>query len=209
MSAKYGPGYAALYSSLLFLAVIVISFFFNKGGIVGAIEGGMFKVFVNILSFLPYIILAWGFTMDLFTLQFRYTVASLAGVHTLILCVICSYIFGAFAPMFVASSSAVLTYYTFDYLVKFADKKPFLSILMVLGSMIAILGQTLSGSPSVGPSYLFSTALSNDAFGAAVGISCGLSAWLTTFATSPAILPYADEHYEAMHNKKVAGAQSK
>jgi hypothetical protein len=202
MSATYGPGYAALYSSLVFLVVIIISFFFNKGGIVGAIEGGIFKIFTTILSFLPYIILAWGFTMDLFTLQFRYTVASLAGIHTIILCVICSYIFGAFAPMFVASSAAVLTYYTFDYLVKYADKKPLMAILMVLGSLLTLLGQTLSGSPSVGPSYLFSTALTNDAFGAAVGVSCGLGAWLTTYASSPAVLPYATEHYtEHMHKK--------
>ena len=190
MSA-YGPGYAALYSSLLFLVVILVAIIF--GGVGGAVVGGVIGLIARICSFLPYTILAWGFVMDMFTLQFRYSIASLAGVHTIILTLIIQFIlsrFGhpEFTPMWTASSASVLTYYHFDYLVKNADRNPFMAIVTVMTFILTMLAQTLSGPPSVG---LFSSALFNDLLATALGISCGLGAWFSTDTASPQLLPYA------------------
>jgi len=190
MSA-YGPGYAALYSSLLFLGVILVAILF--GGVGGAVVGGIVGLIAKIFSFLPYTILAWGFVMDMFTLQFRYSIASLVAVHTIIITLLIQYILGFFGhpnftPMWTASSASVLTYYHFDYLVKNADKNPFMAIVTVLTFILTMLAQTLSGSPSVG---LFSSPLFNDLLATALGISFGLGAWFSTDAASPNLLPYA------------------
>lgn len=208
MSATYGPGYAALYSTLLFLGVIIISFFFNKGGIIGAIEGGVKSMFLTVLSYLPYILIAYGFTTDLFTLEFRGTIASLIGVHAIILCVILSYVFGAFVPMFVVSSASILTYYTFDYLVKFADVKPFMAVLASLIGAGTLLAQTLTTPASAKGTDLFDSAMANDGMAAVVGIAVGLSGWLSTYASSPKLLPYSTEHFTEHMDKKVKAAST-
>ena len=208
MSAKYGPGYAALYSSLLFFVVIVVAIVF--GGVGGTVVNGIVSLVKALLSFLPYIILAWGFVMDLFTLQLRYSIATLTGVHTMILTAIIEFVLGRFghpnfAPMWVASSASVLTYYHFDYIVKFADKKPFMALLSVVSFILLMLGQTLSGAPSVG---LFPNALYNDILAIVLGVSCGLGAWLSTSVSTPALLPYADEKFTERMTKKLSPASS-
>ena len=187
----YGPGYAALYSSLLFFVVIIVAIVF--GGVGGAVGKGIFGLITKVLSFLPYTILAWGFVMDLFTLQFRYSIASLTGIHTIIICLITEFVLSKFGhpnftPMWTASSASVLTYYHFDYLVKNADKNPLMALITVLTFILTMLAQTLSGPASVG---LFESALWNDAVAVALGVSCGLGAWVSTEAASPSLLPYA------------------
>ena len=208
MSAKYGPGYAALYSSFLFFVVIVIAIVF--GGVGSTILTGILRLVKMVIDFMPYIILGWGFFMDMFTLQMRYSIATLTGVHTIILSLIIEFILGKFghpnfAPMWTASSASVLTYYHFDYISKNADKNPFMALLSVVSFILLMLTQMLSLPVSKG---LFLDPVYNDLTAIFLGISCGLGAWFSTNAASPKLLPYATEKFTEPMAKKLSPASS-
>jgi hypothetical protein len=190
-----GAGYAASYSTLLFIVVIVSALMFGGGGS-GAltfVKSGSFSLLTTVLGILPFVILAYGIFADVTTLQFRYTIASIAGLDAIIISLIGSFVFGKFLPTFVASSAAVLTYYTYDYIVKHATTKPFLAIFVTLFNTLVLAAQTMTTAPSPAGTFLFKASLMNDGLATALGVSVGLSTWLGTYLASPEKLPYSSK----------------
>ena len=193
MAIDIGAMYAATYSTFLFVVVIAVAFFFNKGGAVGFVENAAFAGVKGIISLIPYALLAWGFIISFLTLEFKYMVAPLYGLEAFVLCVIGSFVFGKFLPGFVASSSAILTYYTYDYLVKNITGNVVKNILMSLLSFAVLLAQLLTTAPAPAGTYLFTASLLNDGLAAILGLSVGLGGWYTIHSTNPDMLPYTGQ----------------
>lgn len=182
--------YAAVYSSFLFFAVMIIALLFGGGGAFAILQGGVWTTLRWVISMIPYALLAWGFVMSLFTLDYAYLIPSTIGVSSLITCMISAFVFGKFLPMFVVSTSAILTYYTYDYTVQNAKENPMKNVSATLLSFLVLLAQVLCTKASPPGTYLFTGSLYNDGLAALFGFSLGLSGWISTSATTPELLPY-------------------
>jgi len=182
--------YAAVYSSFLFFAVMIIALLFGGGGAFAVLQGGVWTTLRWIISMIPYALLAWGFVMSLFTLDYGYLIPSMIGGSSLVTCMISAFVFGKFLPMFVVSSAAILTYYTYDYTVQNAKENPMKNILASLSSFLVLLAQVLCTKASPPGTYIFNSSLYNDGLAALFGFSLGLSGWISTSASNPDLLPY-------------------
>jgi hypothetical protein len=190
MAVDSGAMYAATYSVFLFVVVLAAAFFFNKGGAVGIVENTAIASGKGIIKFIPYALIAWGILRSFMTLEFRHMIPPLYGLQALVLCILGEFVFGKFLPGLVASSAAILTFYTYDYLVKNINGNVVKNIMMCLFSLLVLLAQLLtSGIPPAG-SYMFNAALLNDGLGAILGVSVGLGGWYTIHSTNPEMLPY-------------------
>ena len=153
MSAEYV--YATTYSTFLFVVVMIIALVFGGGGALNVVEGGAWSMVRLIVSMLPYILLGLGLVLSFLTLQFRFLVPTLVGSGALVVSMLASFIFGKFLPMFVASTSAILTYYTYDYIVAHATENPMKNVLAAIWSFLVLLAQVLCTKPSPVGTYLF------------------------------------------------------
>lgn len=189
MAVDIGAMYAATYSVFLFVVVIAVAFFFNKGGAVGFVQGATFTGIRGVISMIPYALLAWGFIISFITLEFRYMIAPLYGLQAFVMCIIGSFIFGKFLPGIVSSSAAILTYYTYDYLVKNIRGNVVKNIMMTLLSFGILLAQVLTTPPASPGTYLFTASLLNDGLAAILGVSVGLGGWYTVLTANPELLP--------------------
>jgi len=189
--------YAAVYSSFLFFAVMIIALLFGGGGAFAILQGGLWTTLRWIISMIPYALLAWGFVMSLMTLDYAYLIPSTIGASSLITCMISAFVFGKFLPMFVVSSAAILTYYTYDYTVQNAKENPMKNVSAVVSSILILLAQVLCTKASPPGTYLFTSSLYNDGLAALFGFSLGLSGWISTSASSPELLPYTGNRNKA------------
>jgi len=206
MAVDISAAYAATYSTFLFFVVMVIALIFNKGGALGFTEGLALSGVRLVLSFIPYALLAWGFILSFLTLKFRFMIAPLYGLWAIAICIIAEFVFGKFLPMMVASSSAILTFYTYDYLVQNITGNPVRNILASLGSFAVLLAQLLCTRPATPGTYLFTASLLNDGLAAILGFSVGLGGWFTIHASSPDMLPYTGKEKFTQKNRKEMGA---
>ena len=182
--------YAITYSTFLFIVVLVIAFVFGGGGAVKAVETGGTGIVRWVVSMLPYILLAWGFVVSFFTLELRHFIPTIVGGSALALSMAGQFIFGKFLPMFVASTSAILTYFTYDYMVEHRGDNPMKNILATTFSFLLLLAQVMTTKPAAPGTYLFGASLMNDGLGAMFGIAVGLSGWAIVSSSSPNALPY-------------------
>jgi hypothetical protein len=185
--------YAALYSSFLFFAVMVIALLFGGGGAFAVLQGGLWTTLRWVVSMIPYALLAWGLVMTVFTLNIGYMIPSTIGASSLVTCIISAFVFGKFLPMFVVSTAAILTYYTYDYTVQNAKETPVKNLIAIMSSVLVLLAQVLSTKASPPGTYLFTSSLYNDGLAALFGFSLGLSGWISTSASSPEYLPYTGQ----------------
>lgn len=183
--------YATTYSTFLFVVVIITALVFGGGGALGVVEGGAWSTLRWVVSTLPYLLLAWGTVLSFITLEYRYLIAPLIGVHAVVLGMICTWVFGKFLPVMVSSSAAILTYYTYDYMVEHAAENPMKNISMATLSLLLLLAQLLSTPASPPGTYLFTSSLMTDGLATVFGISIGLGGWFSTSLTSPESLPYS------------------
>ena len=190
--------YATTYSTFLFFVVVVIALVFGGGGALTFVEGGTWTMVRWGISMIPYILLGWGVLASFLTLEYRYLIPSLVGAAALGLSMLGGFVFGKFLPMFVASTSAILTYYTYDYMVEHATDNPMKNIMGAIFSFLILLAQVICTKPSPAGTYLFSASLLNDGLAAIFGISIGLSGWISTSAADPNALPYTGYHQPAM-----------
>jgi hypothetical protein len=182
--------YATTYSIFLFIVVIVVALVFGGGGALNVVEGGAWSSVRLAVSMLPVALLSWGVLLSFLTLQFRYFVPSLIGASALGLSAIGALVFGKFLPGLVASSSAILTYYTFDYSYKHADENPMKNIMMSTIAFLILLAQLLSTKPAPIGTFLFTASLLNDGLATLFGIATGLMGWLIVSAADSELLPY-------------------
>lgn len=190
--------YATTYSSFLFFVVVVIALVFGGGGALTFVEGGVWGMVRWVISMIPYLLLGWGVLLSFLTLEYRYLIPSIVGATALGWSMLGGFVFGKFLPMFVASTSAILTYYTYDYMVENAGDNPMKNIMAAILSFLILLAQVICTKPSPAGTYLFTASLLNDGLAAIFGISIGLSGWITTSATNPNALPYTGHHEPAM-----------
>ena len=190
MAVEVGAMYAATYSTFLFIVVMVVALVFNRGGALSVAEGFATSGVRMALSYIPYALLAWGFIVSFLTLEYRYMIAPLYGILAIAICIASEFVFGKFLPMFVASSSAILTYYTYDYLVQNINGNVVKNILASLFSFGILLAQLLSTRPAATGTYLFTASLLNDGLASILGLSVGLGGWFTIHSTSPDLLPF-------------------
>ena len=206
MAVDVGAMYAATYSTFLFVVVMVIALVFNKGGAIGSAEGLATSGLRMALSYIPYALLAWGFIISFLTLKFKYMIAPLYGLSAIAISMAAEFVFGKFLPTMVASSSAILTYYTYDYLVSNIHGNVVKNILMSLLSFGVLLGQLLSTRPATPGTYLFTASLLNDGLAAILGLSVGLGGWFTIHSSNPDMLPYSGTEKFSQKNSKEMGA---
>ena len=204
MAVDVGAVYAATYSTFLFVVVMVVALVFNKGGVATAAPAVATSGFKVVLSYIPYLLIGIGFLVSFITLKFKYMVSSLYGLMAIAICFVGTFAFGKFLPQLVASSAAILTYFTYDYVISNIHGNIVKNILASLLSLVILLGQMLSTSATPG-AYLFSASLLNDGLGAILGISIGLSAWFTIHSTSPNMLPFTGTEDFTQKNRKEAG----
>jgi hypothetical protein len=186
--------YAATYSTFLFFVVMVIALVFGGGGALTFVEGGIFGTLRWVVSMLPYLLLGYGVVLGFITLQYRFLVPTIIGATAIGWSLLASFIFGKFLPMYVASTSAILTYYTYDYMVQHASENPMKNIMASVLSFLILLAQVLSTKPAAPGTYLFSSSLMNDGLAAVFGVSIGLGGWISTSASNPDLLPYTGHH---------------
>lgn len=182
--------YAITYSTFLFIVVVVVAFVFGGGGAAKMVETGGLGLVRLAVSTLPYILLGLGFVLSFFTLDVRHFIPTLVGASALGLTMVGQFAFGKFLPMFVASTAAILSYYTYDYIVEHKTDNPMKSILASTLSFLVLLAQLMTTKPSVPGTYLFNQSLLNDGLGAMFGVAVGLSGWAIVNATSPGSLPF-------------------
>lgn len=182
--------YAMTYSTFLFFAVMIIALLFGGGGAFSVLQGGLWTTLRWVISMIPYALLAWGLVMTVFTLNTGYMIPSFIGGSSLVTCIISAFVFGKFLPMFVVSTAAILTYYTYDYTVQNAKENPMKNMLAISSSVLVLLAQVLCTKASPPGTYLFTSSLYNDGLAALFGFSLGLSGWISTSATTPELLPY-------------------
>lgn len=182
--------YAITYSTFLFIVVVVVAFVFGGGGAVKMVETGAIGTVRLVVSMLPYILLGLGFVMTFFTLKIGHFIPTLVGASALGLSMAGQFVFGKFLPMFVASTSAILSYFTYDYIVEHQGDNPVKNILAATFSFLLLLAQVLSTKPALPGTYLFNQSLLNDGLGAMFGIAVGLSSWAIVNSASPSSLPY-------------------
>jgi hypothetical protein len=206
MAVDIGAMYAATYSTFLFFVVMIVALIFNKGGAIGFTEGLLTSVVRTILSYIPYALLAWGTIISFITLKFKYMIPPLYGLWAIAICIAAEFIFGKFLPMMVASSSAILTYYTYDYLVQNITGNVVKNIIVSLLSFLVLLAQLLCTRPATPGTYLFTASLLNDGLAAILGFSVGLGGWFTIHASSPDMLPYTGKEKFTQKNRKEMGA---
>lgn len=186
--------YAITYSTFLFIVVLIVAFVFGGGGAVKMVETGSVGLVRGVISTLPYILLAWGFIVSFFTLELRHFIPTLVGASALGLTMVGQFAFGKFLPMFVASTSAILTYYTYDYIVEHKRENPMKNILASTMSFLLLLAQVMTTKPAVPGTYLFNQSLLNDGLGSIFGVAVGLNAWAIVNAASPSALPFTPEN---------------
>jgi hypothetical protein len=120
-----------------------------------------------------------------------------------------SFVFGKFLPMFVASTSAILTYYTYDYMVEHANQNPMKNIMAAIFSFLVLLAQVICTKPAPAGTYLFTASLLNDGLAAIFGVSIGLAGWISTSAANNNLLPYSGHHAPTMKFGEPSAASSK
>jgi hypothetical protein len=206
MAVNVGAMYAATYSTFLFVVVMVVALVFNKGGALGTAEGLATSGVRSAISMVPYALLAWGFVISFLTLKFKYMIAPLYGLWAIAICVVAEFVFGKFLPMMVASSSAILTYYTYDYIVDNIQGNVVKNILVSLLSFGVLLAQLLSTRPATPGTHLFTASLLNDGLAAILGVSIGLGGWFTIHSTDPNLLPYSGKEDFTQKNRKEMGS---
>lgn len=189
--------YAMTYSTFLFFTVMVIALLFGGGGAFGVVQGGLWATVRWIVSMIPYLLLGWGFVMSLMTLDYAYLIPSLIGGSSLLTCMASAFVFGKFLPMFVVSTSAILTYYTYDLMVLNGNGNPMKNVSAAVGAFLVLLAQVICTKASPPGTYIFNTSLYNDGLAALFGLSLGLSGWISTSASSPELLPYTGNRTKA------------
>jgi hypothetical protein len=182
--------YAMTYSLFLFIVVILTALVFGGGGALNVVETGTLSTLKWGISMIPYALLAWGTILSFITLEFRYLIAPLIGAEAIVLSTVFNFIFGKFLPTFVSSTSAILTYYTYDYIVEHIKDNPMRNVMMSTFAFLVLLAQCLSTKPDPAGTYLFTSSLLNDGLAAIFGVSIGLSGWFTVSSTNPDLLPY-------------------
>jgi hypothetical protein len=121
--------YATTYSTFLFAVVMIIALVFGGGGALGVVKGGVWSTITWVISMLPYLLLGYGVLLSFLTLQYRFLIPTIIGGSAIAWSIAASFVFGKFLPMFVASTSAILTYYTYDYMVQNANENPMKNIM--------------------------------------------------------------------------------
>lgn len=190
MASEYT--YAVTYSTFLFIVVVLLALVFGGTGTSALtfVKGSTRTMTTWVVSMIPYILLGWGLLMSFLTLQVQYLVPTLVGSAALVGSTVGAFVFGKFLPMFVASTSAILTYYTYDYMVEHKDDNPMKNVMAAIWSFLVLLAQVLCTKPAVPGTYLFNASLMNDGVAALFGISVGLAGWFTTSSVDHTLLPY-------------------
>ena len=183
--------YAITYSLFLFIVVLVITLVFGKGGAIGLVEMGAWATLKTGVSIIPYLVLAWGVVRAFLSLHWEHMIPSLIGASAFGLGLACQMAAGRFLPLFVASTSAVLTYYTYDFGVKHAESNPMVNIGMATAAFLVLLAQVLTTRPASAGTYLFTPSLLNDGLATLFGIAVGLAGWVAVSAADSDLLPYS------------------
>jgi hypothetical protein len=182
--------YAITYSIFLFIVVVLTATVFGGGGAITMVEGGAWATLRWVVSMIPYLLLIWGTALSFLTLEFRYLVPPLVGATAMGLTAIGTLAFGKFLPMLVSSTSAILTYYTYDYIVQHSGDNPMRNVMMSTLTFLVLLAQVMSTRAAPAGTYLFTSSLLNDGLAAIFGVSIGLAGWITVSSSDSELLPY-------------------
>ena len=188
--------YAITYSIFLFIVVVLTATVFGGGGAITMVEGGTWATFRWVVSMIPYLLLIWGTALSFITLEFRYLVAPLIGASAMGLTALGTFSFGKFLPMLVSSTSAILTYYTYDYVVKHSSDNPMRNVMMTTLTFLVLLAQVMSTKAAPAGTYLFTASLLNDGLAAIFGVSIGLAGWITVSSSDSELLPYTGKPHK-------------